>query len=228
MAPPPVSPTLAAIVVTLKLAGLTTLILLVLCLPLAWWLARTRSAWRIPLGALLTLPMVLPPTVLGFYLLIGMGPHGPIGWLTGALGTDTLAFSFGGLLLASVLYSLPFVVHPLQAGFAAIDPRTLDAAATLGASPVDRFISVVLPLSRPAIRTATLLGFAHTVGEFGVVLMVGGNIDGKTRVLSVLLYDQVEAMAYGDAHQLAAGLLLFSFVLLLLMQWLGRPTALAR
>ncbi len=228
MAPPPVSPTLAAIVVTLKLAGLTTLILLVLCLPLAWWLARTRSAWRIPLGALLTLPMVLPPTVLGFYLLIGMGPHGPIGWLTSALGTDTLAFSFGGLLLASVLYSLPFVVHPLQAGFAAVDPRTLDAAATLGASPVDRFFSVVLPLSRPAIRTAALLGFAHTVGEFGVVLMVGGNIDGKTRVLSVLLYDQVEAMAYGDAHQLAAGLLLFSFALLLLMQWLGRPTALAR
>ncbi len=228
MALPPVSPTLAAIVVTLKLAGLTTLILLVLCLPLAWWLARTRSAWRIPLGALLTLPMVLPPTVLGFYLLIGMGPHGPIGWLTSALGTDTLAFSFGGLLLASVLYSLPFVVHPLQAGFAAIDPRTLDAAATLGASPVDRFISVVLPQSRPALRTAALLGFAHTVGEFGVVLMVGGNIDGKTRVLSVLLYDQVEAMAYGDAHRLAAGLLLFSFALLLLMQWLGRPTALAR
>ncbi len=222
------SPTLAAIVVTLKLAGLTTLILLILCLPLAWWLARTRSAWRIPLGALLTLPMVLPPTVLGFYLLIGMGPHGPIGWLTGALGRDTLAFSFSGLLLASVLYSLPFVVHPLQAGFAAIDPRTLDAAATLGAAPVDRFFSVVLPLSRPAIRTATLLGFAHTVGEFGVVLMVGGNIDGKTRVLSVLLYDQVEAMAYGDAHQLAAGLLLFSFALLLLMQWLGRSTALAR
>ena len=222
------SPTLAAIVVTLKLAGLTTLILLALCLPLAWWLARTRSAWRIPLGALLTLPMVLPPTVLGFYLLIGMGPHGPLGWLTSALGTGTLAFSFGGLLLASVLYSLPFVLHPLQAGFAAIDPRTLDAAATLGASPVDRFVSVVLPLSRPAIRTAVLLGFAHTVGEFGVVLMVGGNIDGKTRVLSVLLYDQVEAMAYSEAHHLAAGLLLFSFALLLLMQWLGRPTALAR
>ena len=232
MAPPPVSPTLAAIVVTLKLAGLTTLILLVLCLPLAWWLARTRSAWRIPLGALLTLPMVLPPTVLGFYLLIGMGPHGPIGWLTSALGTDTLAFSFGGLLLASVLYSLPFVVHPLQAGFAAVDPRTLDAAATLGASPVDRFFSVVLPLSRPAIRTAALLGFAHTVGEFGVVLMYCEPSllmnTSSTRVLSVLLYDQVEAMAYGDAHQLAAGLLLFSFALLLLMQWLGRPTALAR
>ena len=222
------SPTLAAIVVTLKLAGLTTLILLALCLPLAWWLARTRSAWRIPLGALLTLPMVLPPTVLGFYLLIGMGPHGPIGWITTGLGTGTLAFTFGGLLLASVLYSMPFVVHPLQAGFAAIDPRTLEAAATLGASPADRFLSVALPLSRPAIRTAALLGFAHTVGEFGVVLMVGGNIDGKTRVLSVLLYDQVEAMAYSDAHRLAAGLLLFSFALLLLMQWLGRPTALAR
>lgn len=221
------TPLWAAILVTAKLAGLTTLILLVLGMPLAWWLARSRSGWRVPVGAVVALPMVLPPTVLGFYLLIGMGPHGPLGQLTGALGLGTLAFTFEGLLLASVLYSLPFVVHPLQAGFAGIDAAVLDAATTLRASPLDRFISVVLPLSRPAVVTATLLGFAHTVGEFGVVLMVGGNIEGQTRVLSVLLYDQVEAMAYGDAHRLAAGLLAFSFLALLLMQRMGRRTLLA-
>ena len=221
------SPLWSAISVTARLATLTTLILLVLGMPLAWWLARTRSSWRIPVGAVVALPMVLPPTVLGFYLLVGMGPHGPLGQLAGGLGLGHLAFTFEGLLLASVLYSLPFVVHPLQAGFAGIDAGVLDAAATLRASPLDRFVSVVLPLSRPALVTAALLGFAHTVGEFGVVLMVGGNIEGETRVLSVLLYDQVEAMAYGEAHRLAAGLLLFSFALLLLMQWLGRRTALA-
>ncbi len=221
------TPILAAIWVTLKLAGLTTLILLLLGMPLAWWLARTRSRWRIPIGALVALPMVLPPTVLGFYLLLAMGPHGPLGHLTTTLGLGTLAFTFNGLLLASVLYSMPFVVHPLQSGFASIEPTVLEAAATLRAAPLDRFISVVLPLSRPALVTATLFGFAHTVGEFGVVLMVGGNIDGQTRVLSVLLYDQVEAMAYGDAHRLAAGLLIFSFGTLLVMQWLGRRTAIA-
>lgn len=217
----------AATWVTLKLAGLTTVILLVLGIPLAWWLAHTRSAWRVPVGAVVALPMVLPPTVLGFYLLIGLAPEGPVGQITTPLGLGTLAFTFEGLLLASVLYSLPFVVHPLQAGFAGIPPTVLEAAATLRASPMDRFFSVVLPLSRPALVTATLLGFAHTVGEFGVVLMVGGNIEGETRVLSVLLYDQVEGMAYADAHTLAAGLLLFSFALLLLMQWLGRRTAVA-
>lgn len=217
----------AATWVTLKLAGLTTVILLVLGMPLAWWLAHTRSAWRVPVGAVVALPMVLPPTVLGFYLLIGLAPEGPVGQITTSLGLGTLAFTFEGLLLASVLYSLPFVVHPLQAGFAGIPPTVLEAAATLRASPMDRFFSVVLPLSRPALVTATLLGFAHTVGEFGVVLMVGGNIEGETRVLSVLLYDQVEGMAYADAHTLAAGLLLFSFALLLLMQWLGRRTAVA-
>lgn len=221
------SPLTAAILVTLRLASLTTLILLVLGLPLAWWLARTESKWRIPIGAVVAMPMVLPPTVLGFYLLLAMGVHGPLGQLTQALGLGTLAFTFPGLVLASVLYSLPFVVHPLQAGFAAIEPALLDAAATLRASPLDRFFSVVLPLARPALVTAVLLGFAHTVGEFGVVLMVGGNIDGQTRVLSVLLYDQVEAMAYDEAHVLAAGLLLFSFSALLVMQWLGRRTALA-
>ena len=218
---------LAASWVTLKLAGLTTLILLVMGMPLAWWLAHTHSRWRAPVGAVVALPMVLPPTVLGFYLLIGLAPDGPIGQLTNALGLGTLAFTFKGLLLASVLYSLPFVVHPLQAGFAALPPSLLEAAATLRASPLDRFFSVVLPLSRPSLITASLLGFAHTVGEFGVVLMVGGNIEGETRVLSVLLYDQVEGMAYADAHVLAAGLLGFSFALLLLMQWLGRRTAVA-
>ena len=220
---------LAASWVTLKLAGLTTLILLALGMPLAWWLAHTRSRWRAPVGAVVALPMVLPPTVLGFYLLIGLAPDGPIGQLTNALGLGlgTLAFTFKGLLLASVLYSLPFVVHPLQAGFAALPPSLLEAAATLRASPLDRFFSVVLPLSRPSLVTASLLGFAHTVGEFGVVLMVGGNIEGETRVLSVLLYDQVEGMAYADAHLLAAGLLGFSFALLLLMQWLGRRTVVA-
>ena len=218
---------LAASWVTLKLAGLTTLILLVLGMPLAWWLAHTRSRWRAPVGAVVALPMVLPPTVLGFYLLIGLAPDGPIDHLTNALGLGTLAFTFKGLLLASVLYSLPFVVHPLQAGFAALPPSLLEAAATLRASPLDRFFSVVLPLSRPSLVTASLLGFAHTVGEFGVVLMVGGNIEGETRVLSVLLYDQVEGMAYADAHLLAAGLLGFSFALLLLMQWLGRRTVVA-
>ena len=220
------NPLWAAILITVKLAGLTTLILLVLGMPLAWWLARTRSAWRIPVGAVVALPMVLPPTVLGFYLLVGMGPQGPLGGITNWLGIGTLAFTFEGLLVASVLYSLPFVVHPLQAGFAGIDSSVLDAAATLRAPPLDRFISVVLPLSRPALVTAALLGFAHTVSEFGVVLMVGGNIEGETRVLSVLLYDQVEALAYDEAHRLAAGLLLFSFALLLMMQWLGRRTAL--
>ncbi len=213
--------------VTLKLAGLTTLLLLLLGMPLAWWLARTRSPWRVPIGALVALPMVLPPTVLGFYLLIGLAPDGPLGRLAFATGIGNFAFTFEGILFASLLYSLPFVVHPLQAGFAAIPASVLEAAATLRAAPLDRFLSVVLPLSRPALVTASLLGFAHTVGEFGVVLMVGGNIEGETRVLSVLLYDQVEAMAYDEAHALAAGLLVFSFLLLLLMQWLGRRTAVA-
>ncbi|WP_374247974.1 molybdate ABC transporter permease subunit [Thermomonas sp.] len=216
---------LPALWITLKLAGWTTLILLLAGMPLAWWLAHSRSRWRLPVGAVVALPMVLPPTVLGFYLLLGLAPHGPLGRLADMAGLGTLAFTFKGLLLASVLYSLPFVVHPLQAGFAAIPKDTLEAAATLRAAPLDRFISVVLPLSRPSLVTASLLGFAHTVGEFGVVLMVGGNIEGETRVLSVLLYDQVEAMAYADAHVLAACLLGFSFALLLLMQWLGRRTA---
>lgn len=213
--------------VSFKLASLTTLILLAIGTPLAWWLARTRSRWRAPIGAIVALPMVLPPTVLGFYLLVAFAPQGFIGQLTTALGLGTLAFTFNGLLLASVLYSLPFVVQPLQAGFAGIPQATLDAAATLRASPLDRFLTVALPLARPSLLAGALLGFAHTLGEFGVVLMAGGNIDGETRVLSVLLYDQVESMDYAGAHQLALGLLGFSFALLLCMQMLGRRTVMA-
>ena len=180
---------LAALWVTLKLATLTTVILLLLGTPLAWWLARTRSRFKAPLSAIVALPMVLPPTVLGFYLLVMLGPNGPLGQFTHAMGWGSLAFTFWGLLLASVLYSLPFVVQPLQAGFASLDTSILDVAATLRASPFDRFKTVVIPLCRPAFITATVMGFAHTVGEFGVILMVGGNIEGETRVLSVLLYD---------------------------------------
>jgi molybdate transport system permease protein len=213
---------LAALWVTLKLATFTTVILLLLGTPLAWWLAHTRSRLKAPLSAIVALPMVLPPTVLGFYLLVMLGPNGPLGQFTHALGWGSLAFTFWGLLLASVLYSLPFVVQPLQAGFASLDTSILDVAATLRASPFDRFKTVVIPLCRPAFITATVMGVAHTVGEFGVILMVGGNIEGETRVLSVLLYDRVEAMAYEQAHWLAGGLLIFSFVVLCLMQWFGQ------
>ena len=213
---------LAALWVTLKLATFTTVILLLLGTPLAWWLARARSRLKAPLSAVVTLPMVLPPTVLGFYLLVLLGPNGPLGQFTHALGWGSLAFTFWGLLLASVLYSLPFVVQPLQAGFASLDTSILEVAATLRAPPFDRFKTVVIPLCRPAFITATVMGFAHTVGEFGVILMVGGNIEGETRVLSVLLYDRVEAMAYEQAHWLAGGLLVFSFVVLCLMQWYGQ------
>ena len=214
-----------ALLVTLKLASLTTLLLLLIGTPMAWWLARTRSAWKTPLSALVALPMVLPPTVLGFYLLIAMGPHGFLGQGTAVLGLGSLAFTFWGLLLASVLYSLPFVVQPLQAGFAALDPVVLDAAATLRASPIDRFFSVIVPVCRPAFLTAIVMGFAHTVGEFGVILMVGGNIEGETRVLSVLLYDRVESMAYSQAHWIAGGLLVFSFVILLFMHAISHRLA---
>lgn len=215
----------AALLVTLKLAGLTTLILLLIGTPLAWWLARTRSMWKTPISAMVALPMVLPPTVLGFYLLIAMGPNGPLGQFTQWIGLGSLAFTFWGLLLASVLYSMPFVVQPLQAGFAGLDPAVLDVAASLRASPFDRFMTVVLPLCRPAFLTASVMGFAHTVGEFGVILMVGGNIEGETRVLSVLLYDRVEAMAYTEAHWLAAGLLGFSFLILLVMHGISQHLA---
>jgi molybdate transport system permease protein len=208
---------IATLWLTFKVAGLATVLMLILGMPLAWWLARTTSRWKGVCNALVALPLVLPPTVLGFYLLILMGPSGPIGQLTTQLGLGTLPFTFGGLVVASVLYSLPFVVQPLQAAFAAIGDRPLEAAATLRAGPLDTFFTVVVPLARPGFMTATILGFAHTVGEFGVVLMVGGNIPDKTRVVSVQIYNHVEALEYDQAHWLAGGLLAFSFSVLLLM-----------
>jgi len=208
---------LAAVILTLKLATLTTTILLLIGTPLAWWLARTRSWWQGPIRAVVALPIVLPPTVIGFYLLISLGPAGPLGQLTEALGLGLLPFTFSGLVLASVFYSLPFVVQPLQNAFEAIGERPLEVAATLRASPWDSFFSVVLPLARPGYVTAGVLGFAHTLGEFGVVLMIGGNIPGKTRVVSVQIYDHVEALEYTQAHWLAGGMLALSFLMLLLL-----------
>lgn len=208
---------LAAIALTLELATVTTLILLVLATPIAWWLARTRSWWKGPVRAVVALPIVLPPTVIGFYLLVTMGPNGPLGQFTQALGIGLLPFTFAGLVVASVFYSMPFVVQPLQNAFEAIGERPLEAAATLRASPLDCFFSVVLPLARPGYLTAIVLGFAHTMGEFGVVLMIGGNIPGKTRVVSVQIYDHVEALEYAQAHWLAAGMLVFSFLTLLIL-----------
>jgi len=208
---------LAAIWLTLKLATVVTLLLLLIGTPLAWWLTRTRSPFKRVVGALVALPLVLPPTVIGFYLLLMMGPDGPLGRLTGALGLGTLAFTFTGLVIASVFYSLPFVVQPLQNAFEAIGPRPLEVAATLRAGPWDTFWSVVMPLARPGFVTGAILGFAHTVGEFGVVLMIGGNIPDRTRVVSTQIYDHVEAMEYAQAHWLAGGMLVFSFVVLLLL-----------
>lgn len=219
----PLTPSdLQAIGLTLRVAGLTTLILLLLGVPLAWWLARTRSAWRHPVGALVTLPFVLPPSVLGFYLLVALGPQGPVGQWTQSLGLGLLTFSFGGLVLASVLYSLPFMVQPVLTAMQQLGERPLEAAATLRASPLDRFFTVVLPLCRPGLITGTVMSFAHTVGEFGVVLMVGGNIPGVTRVVSVQIYDHVEALEYTDAHRLAAVMLVFAFAVLLALQWINR------
>lgn len=205
----------AAIWLTLKLASLTTMILLLIGTPIALWLSRTRSWLRGPVGAVVALPLVLPPTVIGFYLLLALGPNGWIGQLTQALGLGTLTFSFTGLVIGSVIYSMPFVVQPLQNAFAAIGSRPLEVAATLRAGPWDTFFSVILPLARPGFITAAILGFAHTVGEFGVVLMIGGNIPEKTRVVSVQIYDHVEALEYAQAHWLAAAMLVFSFLVLL-------------
>lgn len=212
----------AAIWLTLKLATLVTLLLLLFGTPLAWWLARTRSRARRVVGALVALPLVLPPTVIGFYLLLAMGPNGPLGKLTGALGLGTLAFTFTGLVIASVFYSLPFVVQPLQNAFEAIGERPLEVAATLRAGPWDTFWSVVVPLARPGFVTGAILGFAHTIGEFGVVLMIGGNIPDKTRVVSTQIYDHVEAMEYAQAHWLAGAMLVFSFVVLLALYSSGK------
>lgn len=215
----------AAIGLTLKLAAVTTVLLLMLCTPLAWWLAHTSSRWKGPLGAVVALPLVLPPTVIGFYLLISMGPHGPIGQLTQWLGWGRLPFTFAGLVVGSLIYSLPFAVQPLQRAFESLGRRPLEVAATLGASKLDTFLSVVLPMARPGFITAAVLSFAHTVGEFGVVLMLGGNIPGVTRVVSVQIYDHVEAMEYASAHWLAGGMVVFSFVVLLLLHWLQPKVA---
>ena len=206
---------LESILLTVRLASVVTAILLVVGTPIAWWLARTRSRWKGPVGAFVALPLVLPPSVLGFYLLAAMGPNGPVGHLTQSLGLGLLPFTFWGLVVGSVLYSLPFMVQPVQNAFEAIGERPLEVAATLRASRIDAFFTVALPLSLPGFITAGVLTFAHTVGEFGVVLMIGGNIPGVTRVASVQIYDHVEAMEYGDAHRLAAALLVFSFLVLL-------------
>lgn len=206
---------LTAIVLTLKLATLVTVLLLLVGTPIAWWLARTRSRLKGPVGAVVALPIVLPPSVLGFYLLVALGPNGPVGQLTQTLGIGTLPFTFPGLVLASVFYSLPFVVQPIQNAFEAIGERPLETAATLRAGPWDRFFTVAVPLAWPGFVTAMVLGFAHTVGEFGVVLMIGGNIPGVTRVISVQIYDYVEALEYANAHELAGLMLAFSFLALL-------------
>jgi molybdate transport system permease protein len=208
---------LDALLLTLRLAAVSTVLLLLLATPLAWWLSRTRSRWRLPIAAVTALPLVLPPTVLGFYLLIALGPRGPIGAAWSALGGDALVFSFGGLVVVSVVYSLPFVVLPIQTCFEEMGSAPLEAAATLGAGPVDRFLSVALPLARRGFLSASVLGFAHTLGEFGVVLMIGGNIPGRTRVLSIAIYDRVEGLDYAAAHRLSAILLALSFVVLLVV-----------
>ena len=213
-----------AILLTLELASLTTVLLLIIASPIAWWLARSQSWWRGPVGAVVALPLVLPPTVLGFYLLVALGPHGPLGQLTQWLGWGTLSFTFAGLLLGSIIYSLPFAVQPIQHAFEAMGDRPMEVAATLRARPLDAFFSVALPLARPGFITAAILSFAHTVGEFGMVLMIGGNIPGKTRVVSTQIYGHVEAMEYAQAHWLAVGMLVFSFAVLLGLNLLNRKT----
>ncbi|MEG0317843.1 MAG: molybdate ABC transporter permease subunit [Comamonas sp.] len=210
----------AAIALTLELAAVTTVLLLILCTPLAWWLAHTHSRWKGPIGAVVALPLVLPPTVIGFYLLVTMGPNGPVGQFTQWLGLGRLPFTFPGLVIGSLIYSMPFAVQPLQRAFESLGSRPLEVAASLGASPLDRFFTVALPMARPGFITAAVLSFAHTVGEFGVVLMIGGNIPGVTRVVSVQIYDHVEAMEYANAHLLAGGMVVFSFIVLMLLHWL--------
>lgn len=206
---------IATILLTLRLATTVTILLLIMATPLAWWLARTQSWFKGPISAIVALPLVLPPTVLGFYLLLAMGPNGVIGQFTQALGLGTLPFTFWGLVLASMVYSLPFVVQPIQNAIEAIGNRPIEAAATLGAGPIDRFFTVVLPLAKPGFMTATILGFAHTVGEFGIVLMIGGSIPNETRVVSVQIYDHVEALEYAQAHVLSGVMIAFSFLVLL-------------
>ncbi len=208
---------IAAVRLSVGLSILATLLLLIAGTPLAWWIARGRSRWRVPVRAVVSLPLVLPPSVLGFYLLVAMGPNGPLGKLTEALGWGLFSFSFSGLLIGSIIYSLPFVVQPLINAFETLGQRPLEAAATLRASPLDAFWNVALPLARPGYLTGSVMGFAHTLGEFGVVLMIGGNIPGQTRTISVQIYDHVEALEYTQAHWLAGGMLAFSFLVLLLL-----------
>jgi molybdate transport system permease protein len=205
----------SAVVLTVQLASVTTVLLLMVATPLAWWLSQTRSRWRAPILAVVTLPLVLPPTVLGFYLLVAMGPQGWLGQWTQAMGWGLLSFTFSGLVLGSMVFSLPFAVQPLQHSFEAMGRRPMEVAATLGARPLDAFFTVALPLARPGMITAAILSFAHTVGEFGVVLMIGGNVPGQTRVVSTQIYGHVEAMEYPQAHALALGMLVFSVVVLL-------------
>lgn len=219
---------LLTIWLTVKLATVVTGLLLVVGTPIAWWLARTQSVWKGTVGAIVALPLVLPPTVIGFYLLVAMGPDGPVGRLTQSLGLGLLPFSFSGLVVASLFYSLPFVVQPIQNAFEAIGNRPLEVAATLRASPWDAFWSVAVPLARPGFLSGAILGFAHTVGEFGIVLMIGGNIPDKTRVVSVQIYDHVEALEYAQAHWLAGAMALFSFIVLLALYTLGPARRKAR
>jgi molybdate transport system permease protein len=212
---------------TLELAGVTTVVLLAVGTPIAWWLARSQAPWKEAVAAVVALPLVLPPTVLGFYLLLMLGPDGPGGWIASLFGGRSLAFTFEGLVIGSVLYSMPFVVQPIRNAFAAVGDRPLEVAATLRASPWDAFWTVAVPLARPGFLTGAVLGFAHTVGEFGVVLMIGGNIPGETKVLSVAIYDYVETLQWTQAHVLAAGMLVFAFTVILAMMLLekriGRP-----
>jgi len=214
---------------TVELAFITTILLMVLGTPVAWWLARSRARWKEAVAAVVAMPLVLPPTVLGFYLLIALGPNGPGGWLASLYGARTLAFTFEGLVIGSVVYSMPFVVQPIRNAFEAFGDRPLEVAATLRATPWDAFWSVAVPLARPGFLTGAILGFAHTIGEFGVVLMIGGNIPGQTKVLSVAIYDFVETQRWTEAHILAGGMLLFAFLIILSMMLLekriGRPGA---
>ena len=219
---------ISAIIITIKLALISTAILIVIGTPLAWWLSQTRVKFKVVFEAIIALPLILPPTVLGFYLLITLGQNGPIGRLLESFGGSSIAFTFSGLVVGSVIYSLPFVVQPLQNSFASIGKQPIEVAATLGASKLDRFFTVAIPLARSGFITAAVLGFAHTVGEFGVVLMIGGNIPGETGVLSIAIYDHVEAMEYGQAHLLAGGLLITSFLMLIFVYLFNRHFSIMR
>jgi molybdate transport system permease protein len=219
---------ISALLVTMKLASLTTVILILVGTPIAWWLSQTRFKFKAVIEAIIALPLILPPTVLGFYLLMTLGTNGPVGNFLESLGGSSIAFTFTGLVFGSVIYSLPFVVQPLQNSFGSIGKQSMEVAATLGASKLDRFFTVAVPLARTGFITAGVLGFAHTVGEFGVVLMIGGNIPGETGVLSIAIYDHVEAMEYGQAHVLAGGLVVLSFVMLLVVYIINRRFSIMR